>query len=82
MISHELLSLPMPTNLVSRYEMYCTRIAVHGCVTPPRKGTTLPRTRQGQAGAVKPLKRLQLRSCRALPYTALHAHYTSSNYRT
>lgn len=82
MIPKILLNLTMHTNWMSRYEMYCTRIAVHGFVTPPRKGITLPCTRKGQAGSVKPQKRLQLRSCRVLPCTALHAHYTSSNYRT
>ena len=46
---------------VSRYEAYCTSLAAHGGVAPPRNGTTIPRRR-------------------ALPYTAMNAHYTSFNY--
>ena len=68
-------------NSVGRYEAYCTSLTAYGRVAPPRNGTTIPRTRKGQAGSVKPLKRLQLRSCHALPYTAINAHYTSPNYR-
>ena len=49
------------THRVSRYEAYCTSLAAHGGVAPPRNGTTIPRRR-------------------ALPYTAMNAHYTSSNY--
>ncbi len=46
---------------VSRYEAYCTFLAAHGGVAPPRNGTTIPRRR-------------------ALPYTAMNAHYTPFNY--
>ncbi len=76
------------THQVSRYEAYCTPLAAHGGVAPPRNGTTIPRrTRKGQAVAVKPLKRQQPRS-RALPLTegnplrdtTMNAHYTSFNY--
>jgi hypothetical protein len=71
--------LSMLTHRVSRYEAYCTSLAAHGGVAPPRNGTTIPRrTREGQAVAVKPLKRQQPRS-RALPCAAMNAHYTSSN---
>ena len=30
---------------VSRYEAYCTSLAAHGGVAPPRNGTTIPRRR-------------------------------------
>jgi hypothetical protein len=49
------------THQVGRYEAYCTSLAAHGGVTPPRNGTTIPRHR-------------------ALPYTAMNAHYASFNY--
>jgi hypothetical protein len=49
------------THWVRRYEAYCTSLAAHGGVAPPRNGTTIPRRR-------------------ALPCTAMNAHYTSSNY--
>ncbi len=48
------------TQQVGRYEAYCTSLAAHGGVAPPRNGTTIPRRR-------------------ALPYTAMNAHYTSFN---
>jgi hypothetical protein len=48
------------TQQVRRYEAYCTSLAAHGGVAPPRNGTTIPRRR-------------------ALPYTAMNAHYTSFN---
>jgi hypothetical protein len=36
------------TRRVSRYEAYCTSLAAHGGVAPPRNGTTIPRrTRKG-----------------------------------
>ncbi|TAJ80427.1 MAG: hypothetical protein EPO42_04570 [Gallionellaceae bacterium] len=76
----ELRYLSTLTHQVSRYEAYCTSLATHGGVIPPRNGTTIPRrTRKGQAVAVKPLKRQQPRS-RALPYTAMNTHYASFNY--
>jgi hypothetical protein len=33
------------THWVSRYEAYCTSLAAHGGVAPPRNGTTIPRCR-------------------------------------
>ena len=41
---------------------------------------TIPRPRKGEAGAVKPLKRLQLRSRRALPDRQINAPLAPSNY--
>ncbi len=35
--------LPTLTYWVSRYEAYCTSLAAHGGVAPPRNGTTIPR---------------------------------------
>jgi hypothetical protein len=71
----------MIIKFASRYEGYCTPLTAHGSVSPPRNGTTIPRTRKGQAVSVMPLKRQHKRSCRALPCTAMNAHYPSSNYR-
>ncbi len=33
------------THWVSRYEVYCTSLATHGGVAPPRNGMTIPRRR-------------------------------------
>jgi hypothetical protein len=37
--------LPTPPSWLNRYEVYCTSLAAHGGVAPPRNGTTIPRRR-------------------------------------